>query len=166
MLTMLFDMWVNWMKERGSWKMIFRLREGTQEPYLERFFLLRIGGYALFLHRFWASDQEGLHDHPWPFAKIVLTGGYYEEGLDGRREWRGPGSFGARSAEVLHRVHLPDETRGKTWTLFAHGRRWRKWGFLDPAAETFGVFSEWISAESSGNQDKRPMRGWVFPRYV
>ena len=159
MMERLFDRWVFWMKARGSWKMI--RRDGTVE-YLERFFLLSIAGRALFLHCFWSSDQDGLHCHPWWWARLILKGGYFERGLDGIKQWYGPWSFGLNSPERVHAVTLPDELIGKTWTLFWHGKRSRLWGFIDLDDES----PQWHSAESGGNQDKREKRGWLFPRYV
>ena len=30
------------------------------------------------LHKVLKSDEEVLHDHPWPYATLILKGGYYE----------------------------------------------------------------------------------------
>ncbi len=158
MMQRLFDAWREWMMKRGSWKMI--RRDGTLD-YLERFYLLKIRGHALFLHRFWADDQDGLHDHPWPWARLILSGGYFEEGADGGKHWRPRGTFSYRSAEVLHRLTMPAELKGKTWSLFYHGRRTRQWGFLEMDT---GFRSGWVSARETGNQITNTRMGWLFPR--
>jgi hypothetical protein len=157
-----FYRWAAWMRRRGSYRMIVRkYPDGRREDYLERFHLISLGGWALFLHCFWADDQDGFHDHPWPSASFILTGGYYEDG-PGRLEpvWRQPFSVRFMTSENLHRVFLRPEHVGATWTLFAHARRCRPWGFLDPQT------GKWRAASETGNQEKRGMRGILFPRYT
>jgi len=157
--------WMQWMRRRGSWKMVERAQAPHRppEPYLERFYLLRIGRradpfFALFLHRFWSSDPDEPHDHPWPWGSLILTRGYDECGVDGIWHWRRPWAVRFRQAEVLHRVSLRESDRGRVWTLFWHGRRSRKWGFVTRGG--------WTSAEATGDQDQRQMRGWLLPRFV
>lgn len=70
--------------------------DGT--PYMDRFWLLRIGhdGFdergkpvpwiALRVHHIRSSDEgRDFHDHPWTFLSLILRGGYYEE-----RPYEGP----------------------------------------------------------------------------
>lgn len=178
-LKTLFAYWQLWMMERGSYRMIERhLATGGTEEYLERFYLLKIFGRSLYLHRFWRSDLDGLHDHPWPWARIVLTGGYYEEGFDGKHTWCGPGHFVYRDAQTLHRVKLCESRApGATWTLFAHGRRCRDWGFVDNEPWDYDLDGDlihrpahWISAEASGAYGPGgktfKVQGVLFPRLV
>lgn len=85
------------------------------------------------------ADRE-LHDHPFWFASLILTGGYYEHTVDGERKWYGPGSIIFRSAETLHRVELAERTFDcaqdswsepvPAWTFVIRGRYARRWGFL------------------------------------
>ena len=49
------------------------------ENYLERFYVLSLSFLGIYLHRFWADDDDGLHDHPWHSISIVLSGSYNEE---------------------------------------------------------------------------------------
>lgn len=106
------------------------------EPYLERYYLLGLFGWHVYLHRFVDSDPDrGLHDHPWGRAlSLVLSGGYEEiRGIGGsaeatRSRFIRPGSLNRLRGEDLHRVVL----RGgrPVWTLFMHGPRRKGWGFL------------------------------------
>jgi hypothetical protein len=143
------------MIERGSAYFIAR-DEGL---YLSRYFLLRMKALGIFLHRFWTSDPQGsdgsrFHCHPWHNISIVLAGGYWENQIDGTRQWRYPGSVVFRSAEAFHWIELPDEMRGKTLTIFIRFRRYRDWGFLDP--------SVWKKHESSASESQ--LNGIFFPR--
>jgi hypothetical protein len=127
------------------------------EPYLERYYLfLRERNrfpFNIFLHKFLKSDPDDVHDHPWPYATLILKGGYWEwiPHFDtvGRKTgeyqvWRGPGHFRVSSANSYHRIELdPDIT---AWTLFMPGPKQRDWGFL--------VKNQWIQWEQYLKQRK------------
>lgn len=50
-----------------------------RDPYLKRWYLFRTKPFAVFLHRFFRSDEDrALHDHPWPFITFILWRGYIE----------------------------------------------------------------------------------------
>ena len=110
----------------------------TNEPYLERYYLLfenrpKWFPFNIVLHKFLRSDDPncGLHDHPWPWMTIVLSGGYWETTLKGTF-WRGPGFIQACSAKKLHRISIENKKSKKsTWTLFIMGKRSKEWGFLN-----------------------------------
>jgi hypothetical protein len=101
------------------------------QPYLKRLILFRCKWFAVMLHWFLGSDDECLHDHPWPFWSFILWGGYTEwtpsrEGEVGR--WYGVGSLLRRGASWVHRVEI---VPGKpTLTLILHGPKERSWGFF------------------------------------
>ena len=127
------------------------------EPYLERYYLfLRERDrfpFNVFLHKFLKSDPDDVHDHPWPYATLILKGGYWEwiPHFDtvGRKTgeyqvWRGPGHFRISKANSFHRIELdPDIT---AWTLFMPGRKCRDWGFM--------VQNKWIQWEQYLKQRK------------
>jgi len=127
------------------------------EPYLERYYLfLRERNrfpFNIFLHKFLKSDPDDVHDHPWPYATLVLKGGYWEwiPHFDtvGRKTgeyqaWRGPGHFRISKANSFHRIELdPNIT---AWTLFMPGPKQRDWGFL--------VKNKWIQWEQYLKQRK------------
>jgi hypothetical protein len=87
---------------------------------------------AVFLHQFLRSDYDtALHDHPWPFVSVILSGGYWEHAAnpDGtiRRRWFGPGRVLRRPAEYRHRAELPPGR--DCWTLVFRGKKCRSWFF-------------------------------------
>ena len=109
------------------------------KPYLERYLILQLFGYGVFLHRFVSQDGERhLHDHPWAWSVgIPICGGYIEERFtrfDSRigicTEPRSVGllSFNWLGVNSLHRIA---SVRRNTWTLFAHSRRVKHWGFVE-----------------------------------
>jgi hypothetical protein len=99
------------------------------KPYLERSYLCTIFGKRRYIHRFVASDEDGIHNHPFLHSfSLILAGWYYQEMWSTRSvKWLlnfiGPNDF--------HRVVLPDNGRD-VWTLFSHSPRVRDWGFLRP----------------------------------
>ena len=129
------------------------------EPYLERYYLFlrerERFPFNVFLHKFLKSDPDDVHDHPWPYATLILKGGYWEwiPHFDtvGRKTgeyqvWRGPGHFRISKANSFHRIELdPDIT---AWTLFMPGPKQRDWGFL--------VKNKWIQWEQYLKQRKSP----------
>ena len=127
------------------------------EPYLERYYLFLKDRtrfpFNVFLHKFIKSDPDDVHDHPWPYATVILKGGYWEwiPHFDtvGRKTgeyqvWRGPGHFRISKANSFHRIELdPDIT---AWTLFMPGPKQRDWGFL--------VQNKWVQWEQYLKQRK------------
>jgi hypothetical protein len=125
-----------------SWdrKRIILDREST-EPYLERYYLFlkdrQRFPFNVFMHKFLKGDPDDVHDHPWPYATLILAGGYYEwiPQFDScgimtceEQKWRGPGHFRICRSESYHRIELkPGVT---AWTLFMPGPNQREWGFL------------------------------------
>jgi len=113
----------------------------NNEPYLERYYLFlkerKRFPFNIFIHKFLKGDPDDVHDHPWPYATLILKGGYYEwvPEFDGkgqmvgqRRYWRRPGHFRICRPTSYHRIELaPDVT---AWTLFMPGPHVREWGFL------------------------------------
>lgn len=122
-------------------------RGDGDKPYLTRRTLLGLGPLGkVCLHAFHRSDHDVFHDHPFPFATLVLRGGYLDvtPGTGGpKSEWLGPGAFRLRPARHAHQVVL---IRTSTWdmsgpvpreiagdvpatTLVWLGTRVREWGF-------------------------------------
>ena len=111
------------------------------EPLLTRYYLFlkdrKRFPFNVFLHKFHKGDPGDVHDHPWPYATLILKGGYYEwvpkfdsngKKIDEERMWRGIGHFRLCRATSYHRIELCE---GVTpWTLFMPGPHKREWGFL------------------------------------
>jgi len=116
--------------ERLGRKRIILDRE-SKEPYLTRYYLFlkerKWFPFNIFLHNFHRSDPDDLHDHPWPYATLILKGGYWEYTPDGKF-WRGRGHFRICNPQSLHRIEL--ESGVDTWTLFVPGPQTREWGFI------------------------------------
>jgi hypothetical protein len=104
------------------------------KDYLTRWgFSTPYGG--IYLHKFIGPDPErDLHDHPWQFAAVIISGGYVEisEG-DGpgkyHSAWYGPGSLLLRADRWRHRIWIPE--KHVCWSLVVIGKRRRHWGFYD-----------------------------------
>jgi hypothetical protein len=142
------DKFFKWMEQHDRKRIV--LDRESNEPYLERYYLFlkdrKRFPFNVFLHKFLKSDPDDVHDHPWPYATLILKGGYWEWipqfNKDGQKfsevaHWRGPGHFRICSANSYHRIEIdPDVT---AWTLFMPGPQKREWGFL--------VKNKWIQHE-------------------
>jgi hypothetical protein len=136
----------------------------SKEPYLERYYLFlkdrKSFPFNVFLHKFLRSDPDDLHDHPWPYATLILKGGYWEwvplfientiggvkvKEISGEKKvWRGPGHFRTCNAESFHRIEV--EPGVDCWTLFMPGPQKREWGFLTHSNWMSSTF-KWIQHE-------------------
>jgi hypothetical protein len=126
--------------EKIGRKRIIMDRE-CNEPLITRYYLFlkdrKRFPFNVFLHKFHKGDPGDVHDHPWPYATLILKGGYYEWvpefNKEGRmigeiRHWRGPGHFRICKPTSYHRIELE---KGVTpWTLFMPGPQKREWVFL------------------------------------
>jgi hypothetical protein len=113
----------------------------SQQPYLERYYVFlkerNFFPFNIFIHKFLRSDPDDVHDHPWPYATLILKGGYYEWvptfdstgiKISETRHWRGAGHFRFCSATSYHRIELKPDV--ECWTMFMPGPQGREWGFL------------------------------------
>lgn len=124
---------------RTWWRRLTRYEVITRDDsidYLARWRLLRTRRFCLYLHRFLAPDDACMHDHPWAFTSIVISGGYWEEWEGGvyavkSFRWRGLGSVAHHPADYIHRVDALHPRR-PTYTLILRTRRIREWGFRTP----------------------------------
>jgi hypothetical protein len=134
-----FERWADRLAAKGRRRMIRRERDGNNEDYLERFYIISTSWLGIYLHRFWASDDDGLHDHPWNSVSILLSGSYYEEEPERQTTPYGPTitrlrrplhpPFKIRSRYAAHRITVNKENPG-AWSLFIRfGFKRRKWGF-------------------------------------
>jgi hypothetical protein len=132
------------------------------EPLLTRYYLFlkdrKTFPFNVFLHKFHKGDPGDVHDHPWPYATLILKGGYYEwvptfnpytgDKVGETRYWRGPGHFRVCKAKSYHRIEKhPDVT---AWTLFMPGPQTKEWGFW--------VKNKWIHNEKY-LEEKREQAG-------
>lgn len=138
--------------------------EEERKDYLKRWYLLRLNdetkakypkwvkafdfvrrefGIELYLHRMSDDDQDRhLHDHPWDFCAILLSGGYREmvpstgtQGayLEERMEvvYEAP-AIHTKNRHDFHSVKLHRDEEGEkipNWSLIIRGRKKKDWGF-------------------------------------
>ncbi len=135
-------------------EIITRSGDVDQTPYLERTFLMITPWFRVMWHKFLISDDDCLHDHPWPFLSFIIRRGYYEwceydqlsfkeklklnfmkierrTGPKGelqiRRRFR-PGSVLYRRADWRHTVQLKDNKPANTLVItFGWQRHWGFW---------------------------------------
>lgn len=109
---------------------MFKVSRGAS---LDRFYLLKLFGFGVFVHRIHHSDPVCLyHSHPWSGLSLIF-GGYIEiirGKLAVRRRW-----FNWVSATQHHRVVV----ERPVWTLFIHGRRCNRWSIVNEHGETTSI---------------------------
>ena len=124
-----------WLSDRLRVRVVLR---DDGDRYLERYFLFRFWRFTFYLHRFLASDPgPETHNHPWHSISVILSGGYVEErryGSEIHTFIRYPGRVNLIWAETFHRVIIP--AGHECWTLFIHGKRFARWGFLFTESHT------------------------------
>ena len=96
----------SWLKNKfqshGRYRVIYDRVENS--PYLERYYVFlkdrKTFPFNVFVHKFLKGDPDDVHDHPWPYATLILKGGYYEwvpefdsqgKKIGEIRHWRRPG---------------------------------------------------------------------------
>jgi hypothetical protein len=113
------------------------------DPYLDRLRIVQTPWFGVYLHHIHRPDRDRHpHDHPWPFASVILAG-YYRE-----RVWpdkRDPGRSVLRhrtrwTAGRMSRgaAHIIEKIEGPLWTLVFTGPRRAEWGFW-----VDGEFTSW-----------------------
>ena len=105
-------------------------------PYLIRYYLFlkerKNFPFNITLHKVLVSDEPTLHDHPWSWGAIILSGGYWEHTPEGKF-WRGPGHIRFRSAKDLLWLELAKDENDNNipcWSLFFMGKKAQSWGFV------------------------------------
>ncbi len=118
---------------------------GHDNPYLLRWWVIpRNRVLNVYLHQFLRDDDDrALHDHPWFWCSIILSGAYAEQTIAAggihRRRIRRALSIRFGTPWGAHRVELlrapaehGDDIPRPCWTLFITGPRMRTWGFHCP----------------------------------
>lgn len=104
-------------------------------PYLQRWYLIEHRRAQLMLHHICQPDADRwLHDHPWWFVAVVLSGGYEQTRLTRRDQLR---RTRVRRVNVIGRrgAHRIETVQPDTWTLILTGSRLRVWGYRVPWKE-------------------------------
>lgn len=125
------------------------------QVYIDRLRIISTPWCGIFLHRIYTPDgDDALHDHPWTFVRVILSGGY--------REQRGYLNLGGelclsamhyvkrvsrlRSTD-LHRISRLDRT--PTTTLVLHGPRHKDWGFVNKLTGRWVQWERYLAGERS-----------------
>ena len=111
-----------------KWAPIFP-NEHAESPTMERLAILDNRLVGLYLHRFPASPLRplvGAHDHPWPFASVVLQGGYDEMLSTWHTETRRRGSASIRWPRTVHRIRVHADG---ALTLCVRGPKVQDWSW-------------------------------------
>jgi hypothetical protein len=144
---------LEWLRKLLSGEPHFVIGQGA--PYMLRWYLIpRNRFFNLYLHKFLRDDDDrALHDHPWWFISILLSGRYLELTDDATSPTgyriidRQFGDMAYRPATHRHRVILPMGI--PCWTLCITGPRSREWGFWCPKG--FVHWKDFTSFEQTGN---------------
>jgi hypothetical protein len=121
-------------------------RGSDDKPYLIRYSLFSCRFFAIKVHNILLSDDECLHDHPWPFLTFLLSGGYFEHSIikHAYKRFRYYGRFSLlyRPADYVHRLVIYKPV----WTLVITFKKVRDWGFYTPRG-----FVNWRSYQPNEN---------------
>lgn len=112
--------------------------------YLWRLRIVQTPWFAIYLHRFDSPDQQGLHDHPWPFVSFILRGGYMERRINPRTlevSAKHVRFFNWKGLADAHYIVKLDRT--PTWSLVLTGRRRKSFGFME-LTDTGYVWTHYI----------------------
>lgn len=95
--------------------------------YMRRYYLRRVyESWSCQLHHIVGDDPfDDLHDHPWDFVSVLLSGGYRDISRRGAVEHHAPCII-PRRAEDPHRLEL---LGGPVWSLVSTGPVRRRWGY-------------------------------------
>jgi hypothetical protein len=135
---------------RHNWALLDRRVIGDPaDPLMIRYRLIRVPAFGIFVHRIRRPDNDrAVHDHPWPFASLILRGAYDERlttlrsahaGIPPRTVRRGRWSFHRMQ---LHQAHYISAVHGRLTTFVFVGRRRQDWGFYER-----GMFAHWRDFE-------------------
>lgn len=124
---------------------------GPDDLYLRRFYIIRSNYFNFFIHLFFRSDRDDLHDHPWDFCTYLVRGAYIEYKWTSHRDcpelfpdigWNkltmrttSRNRFVFRRATDRHKVIVqselkPSESAKAALTLCFTGPTRREWGFV------------------------------------
>lgn len=123
--------------------------ERDGQEYLTRLVVFRTPWLSCYLHHIKTPDIDpDLHDHPWSFFGILLTGGYWE--IFSQRPWEKKGEirkvtmFNFKNATSAHKI---DQVKPNTRTLIFTGPRKKDWGFYDRNTLEFKQWREYLESK-------------------
>lgn len=109
-------------------------KDENGKPLLTRLRIVSTPWFGVMVHWLHRKDADrDLHDHPWPFASVIIRGGYtetYRLSTNGtvhhrrRTRFKNPVTFA--SFKFRHRI---TRVEPGTVTLILRGPKTREWGF-------------------------------------
>lgn len=142
--------------QRWSINATMTLKNSDGDVYLFRRRLIQTPLFAVYLHDILDADEERApHSHPFPFASLVVRGGYVErvhyphlgDWSNGGRGELGRGQLHVRQFGRMHtfprgngQLHRIIGVQPRTRTLVFAGRRRDSWGFW---SERLGQVQHW-----------------------
>ncbi len=145
-----WQLW-RWMDIYGPTAHAARVHE---ELYLRRLYVLRTPWFGVMLH--WIKredwDRDALHNHPWTFYRLILSGGYVEEVAYPIMNAKGevhPMQHLNTSKMVTHRwlraskfptgaYHRITSVKPRTVSFVINGPKKKSWGFFVPGTGKVG----------------------------
>lgn len=112
--------------------------------HFRRWRLISTKYFSVYIHEIFKADEDKhLHDHPWNYISITLTGKFGEfsrESIDPlslKYNILSSSSIVTRKATTFHKIQIL--LSNKVTTLFITGKKHRDWGYV--------VNNKWIQHE-------------------
>jgi CRP-like cAMP-binding protein len=129
-------------------KPILEIKSKTGVLHFRRWRILSTPWFSIYLHGIYKADSDiHLHDHPWDYLSIILSGSFLEETVDHNGcqtvNLMKPGSSVRRKAEQFHKIK--DMITPKVHTLFITKKPRRDWGYnVDGKWMQHDDYRKWI----------------------
>lgn len=112
--------------------LVKEIRSKTGELHFRRWRIIETSRFSVYIHGIYKADEDKhMHDHPWDYTRIILSGFYDECFINeaGRQESTvtTPWKIIKRKAEMLHTIR--ELYTKRVFTLFITGRKRREWGY-------------------------------------
>lgn len=110
-------------------KIIREIKNKQGTVFFRRYHLFSTPWFHCWMHHIYRADEDKhLHDHPWNYLSIVLSGCYVEELTNGRKRFRWPFSVSLARHTHIHKIyHILNQKR--VTTLFFVGKKTYDWGY-------------------------------------
>lgn len=110
-------------------KLVKEIKSKEGVLHFRRYLLLNLGIIKIYIHHIFQSDTDlHLHNHPWNFISLTLSGEWVER-LETNYQVRGVGSLNFKRWGSFHKIDRV--IKGPVKSLFiTWGKNPDKWGFL------------------------------------
>lgn len=109
-------------------KLVKEITSKNGTVHFRRYLLFKTRWFYCYLHKIYKADEDlHLHNHPWNYWGIILSGGYEEETPNGVN-FRGWLSCGGGNISKFHKIKTLFKT--PTISLFFTGVKTYDWGYL------------------------------------